>query len=122
MKAIGALLWLVALTILWPGLHLLVFFGRFDRMPLGGFTDALVFLPMGIVAAVALIVLWARAGTRRRKVGLALGYLLASPVAFMGSLLSGLMLPPVVGALLYGAGPLVAGMLIGRALAGTKSR
>jgi hypothetical protein len=120
MKATCASLWLIALTVLWPGLHFLVFFVRFGRPPSGGFTDALVFLPMGLVAAVILIVLWARAGTRLRKVGLVLGYLLASPVAFIGSLMSGLMLPPVVGTLLYGAGPLVVGMLIGYALAEKK--
>ena len=120
MKATRAVLSFIALTVLWPGLHLLVFLVRFGRLPAGGFADALVFLPMGVIAAIILLVLWARAGARPGKVGLALGYLLGSPIAFMGSLFGGLMLPPVVGILLYGAGPLLVGMLTGYALAQKK--
>jgi len=75
---------------------------------------------MSVVSAVVLIILWTRGTTRRGKVGLALGYLVASPMAFIGSLLGGLMLPPLVGTLLYGAAPLVGGMLLGYALAKDK--
>ena len=106
MRVTWAGLWLILLTLLWPGLHLLVFVVRFGRLSPGGVTDALVFLPMGLLAAAVLIILWAAAATRSRKIGLVLGYLLASPVAFIGALFSGLMLPPVIGTLLYGAGPL----------------
>lgn len=122
MKAIRVSLWLIALTVLWPGLHTLVFLVRFGRLPTGGFGDVLVFLPMGLAAAVVLIALWASAGTHRRRMGLVLGYVLASPVALVGSVLSGLLLPPVLGTLLYGTGPLVVGMFVGYALSGRRRR
>jgi len=117
MQATGAALSFIALTALWPGLHLLVFLFRFERLAPGGFSDVLVFVPMGMIAALVLLLLWGRAGSRPQKRRVALGYLLASPVAFIGSLLGGLMMPPLPGTLLFGAGPLVAGMLIGYAWA-----
>jgi len=121
MRATGAVLSFIALSVLWPGLQLLVFLVRFGRLPPGGFADGLVFLPMSVIAAIILLVLWTRAGTRQRKAGVALGYLLGSPVALVGSLIGGLMLPAVIGTLLYGAGPLVVGMLAGYALAQKKA-
>ena len=68
---------------------------------------------MGAVTALVMLLLWSKAWTRQQKRRVALGYLLASPVALIGSLLGGLMMPPLLGALLFGAGPLLAGMLIG---------
>lgn len=50
------------------------------------------------------------------------GYLVACPVAFVGALFSGLMLPPLVGTLIYGAVPLVVGTGIGFAVGCTWDR
>lgn len=115
-KGIGIWLWLIPLTLLWPGLHLLVFFLRFGHIRDVG-SEAYVFLPMGLLSGIILIALWKRATTRRQKAGLALGYLLAMPFAFIGSLFSGLMLPPFVGTVICGVPPLVAGMGIGYVVA-----
>lgn len=113
MQTTSAALSFIALTALWPGLHLLLFLVRFQRLPPGGFSETLVFVPMGAVTALVMLLLWGNAWTRQQKRRLVLGYLLASPVAFIGSLLGGLMMPPLLGALILGAGPLLAGMLIG---------
>jgi uncharacterized membrane protein len=104
---------LVALTLAWPVLHLVVFWVRFGHLPRGGASEALVFVPMGLVAAVGVVLLWTRATTRRQKTRLVCGYLAATPIAFLGSLLGGLVLPGVLGAILYGAGPLLVGSWIG---------
>jgi hypothetical protein len=104
------------LTLLWPVLHTLIFLVRFGNLPPDGLTEAVVFLPMGLVAGVALVLLVRRATSRRGQIGAIAGYLIAAPFALVGSLLGGLMLPPVVGTLIFGALPLIAGAVVGYAI------
>ena len=109
-----AYLWVILLALLWPLLHLTVFIYRFGRLPEGvGLTDSLVFIPMGIVSGIVLIFLMQKAKSRGRKISTFVGYLLATPIAFVGSLLSGLIFDPLVGTLIYGALPLIAGTALG---------
>ncbi|MBV7334789.1 hypothetical protein KFU94_42430 [Chloroflexi bacterium TSY] len=56
-----------------------------------------------------LIVLLNKSVSQGQKVSTMVGYIVACPVAFVGALFGGLMLPPLVGTLLYGAIPLVVG-------------
>jgi hypothetical protein len=79
-------LWLVALALAWPILHLALFLLRFRRLPEGGSGSALVFLPMGVVASLGLGLLLLGAHDARGRNAIVRGYLLASPVAFVGSL------------------------------------
>lgn len=118
MRRRRVVVWLALLTLLWPGLQLGLFLLRFQRLPPGGVAEGLVFAPMGAVAGAALLVLVGRARGARQRRATIIGYLLASPLALLGSLLGGLVLPPVIGALLFGATPLVAGAAIGYALGG----
>ena len=113
MKIFRVWLWLIPLTLFWPVLHLLVFGLRFGSLPSGGVPFFLVFLPMGLVSGIVFLFLWTRTAKRPHRVGLMLGYLFASPIALIGSLLSGLVYQPIIGTLLWGAGPLVIGMLGG---------
>ena len=106
-------LWLVALALAWPILHLVLFLLRFQRLPEGGIGGALVFLPMGVVASLGLGFLLLGAHDARGRNAIFRGYLLASPVAFVGSLVGGLMLPPLAGTILLGAGPLLLGAAFG---------
>ncbi len=86
---------LVALALAWPLLHLVVF------------------LPMGIVASLGLGLLLVVAHDARGRSAILRGYLLASPVAFVGSLVGGLILPPLAGTIIFGAGPLLLGAALG---------
>lgn len=111
-----AIVWLILLTVLWPILQLLVAligFGRIDSALIG---DSAVFLPMGLVGAIALVYAWRRAPDRRRRIGATVGYIAASPAALLGAILGGLALPPVVGTLAFGGLPLVAGVALGYGL------
>ena len=110
----------VLLTLLWPLLQLLVFALRFGRLPPGGAAEALVFLPMGLVSAVALVVLLRRSGSLRQAVWTVIGYAVAAPLALVGSLAGGLILPGALGALVGGAPPLVLGAVLGY-LAGARA-
>jgi hypothetical protein len=91
---------------------------RFEIWPLfqHAAVDALVVLPMGIVVAIAFEVLRARASKPDQKDAVTLGYAAAAPVAYFASLIEGLVMPPAVGAVILGAGVLIAGMLIALAL------
>jgi hypothetical protein len=106
-------LWLVALALAWPTLHLALFLLRFRRLPDEGVGSALIFLPMGVVASLGLGLLLLVAHDARGRGAILRGYLLASPVAFVGSLVGGLMLPPLAGTILFGAGPLLLGAALG---------
>jgi hypothetical protein len=101
---------IIPLAFFWPLLHFAIFVLRFGRTPAD---SVLVFLPMGVVSAFALAFMLKRSQSGRRKRWTIFGYLLAVPYAFIGSLMSGLMLPPVFGTIIYGASPLVLGTWLG---------
>ena len=106
-------LWIIPLALLWPALHNLVFIARFGRVPDGGLGELLVFLPMGIVSGAVLLWFVGKARSRVRKTTTVLGFLAASPFAFVGSLLGGLIFESVIGTLIYGVLPLAAGSALG---------
>jgi hypothetical protein len=110
----------ILVTLVWPAAHLLVFWLRFGQMPPGGPAESLVFVPMGLVAAIAAVWLWSRAESRRRRRFVVGGYIAASPFAFIGSLVGGLMLPGAWGPLLCGAVPLIAGCWLGYVIGGPR--
>ena len=106
-------LWLIPLAFLWSALHGLVFLVRFGRFPDGGAGEVLVFVPMGVVSGGLLVWLLGQARSRGRKASTVAGYVVAAPFAFIGSLLGGLVLDPLVGTLLLGALPLLLGTAAG---------
>jgi len=79
-----------------------------------GFVDALVFLPMGAISGGVLIYLLEKSSSKRQKQFSVAGYILATPIAFVGSLGGGLILPALVGVSLFGGLPLVLGAVLGR--------
>jgi hypothetical protein len=103
----------VGFTLLWPGLQLLVFWLRFGHLPPGGAADALVFLPLGLVAAAGLVLLLRRARSPKQAIWTLVGYAVAVPLALVGSLAGGLLLPGALGALIGGALPLMVGAGLG---------
>jgi hypothetical protein len=110
--------WIVILAFSWPLVHLAVFVARFGGLPPGGLGDGLVFFPMGLVSASVLALFVWLARTPAWRTCTVAGYLIVSPCAFVGSLMSGLIYPQPTGTLLYGAIPLilgtVGGYLVGR--------
>lgn len=110
---LGTFLWIGALSLTWPLVHLLVARFRFGANFVGGFADALVFLPMGALSGGLLVYLLDIAESRQQQSLSVLGYVAASPMAFIGSLGGGLFLPPVIGATLFGGIPLAVGALVG---------
>ena len=113
MKTGKVWLWLIPLTLFWPIMQSMVSLIRFGHLPLAGLSFSLVFIPMSLVSGIVFLLLWTRFVKRPQRMGILLGYALASPIALMGSLLSGLVYQPIVGTLLWGAVPLAIGMAIG---------
>ncbi len=108
-------LWVIPLGLLMPLAQALVFFARFGQMdnsdPLG-----LVFLPVGLISGIVLIYLLERTQSRNRKISTIAGYVIALPVAFIGALGSGLLLPALIGVSICGPLPLIAGAATGYAI------
>ncbi len=105
--------WIVPLALAWPALHLALALIRFGRLPPGGLVASLVFLPMGLVSGAALVLFLARTSDRRQARVTIAGYLLAVPLALVGSLVGPLVFSPLLGATVYGAFPLVVGTALG---------
>jgi hypothetical protein len=103
-------------TLGWPVLELTVFWLRFRHFPPNGPAEALVFLPMGLVAGVVCAILMIRASTTRQRRFVGWGYLAAGPFALVGALLGGLVLPGYWGPLVVGAAPLCLGCAVGFAV------
>jgi hypothetical protein len=119
---VSNLLWLAGLSFAWPLLHLLVAVIRFGQSFEGGFAESLIFLPMGALTGATLLLLIARANTNRQKRSSVIGYLLATPLGFFGSLVGGLVLSPILGTAVFGGIPLLIGSLIGYWLGREKQR
>lgn len=100
-------------TLAWPALELAVFWLRFGRLPPEGAGASLVFAPMGLAAGVVAAVLLGRASSPRQRRAVIWGYVAASPLAFVGALLGGLVLPGVWGPLVAGGIPLAVGSIVG---------
>lgn len=116
MKAYLIYLWALPIALLWPVANLIIFAIRFGHLPATLISESLVFLPMGLVSALVLLFLLNKASNPGRKTSTIIGYIIASPVAFLGALMSGLILPPVMGTLIFGTIPLILGTVIGFAI------
>jgi hypothetical protein len=104
---------MIASTLGWPALELAVFLLRFGHLPPNGLSEALVFAPMGLAAGLVAAILLNRSTTRGQRRAVLVGYLVASPFAFLGALLGGLVIPGFWGPIVTGAIPLALGCLTG---------
>jgi hypothetical protein len=96
--------WVVPAALLLPGLQLAIFglrFGHIDTQ----LAESLVFLPAGLIAAIALLYWLRAAATHRQRRATLIGYIIGLPCAFLGSLLLPLVLPAWPGATLGGSLP-----------------
>ena len=101
-----------ASALLWPLVHWWSFRAQFP----GGVLElsALVFAPMGAIAG-GFLAYWLReAASQQQRLLVVLGYLVASPLAFLGSLAGTRFFEnPLLGLTLFGALPLVLGCFFG---------
>lgn len=105
--------WIIGLTILWPVSQLVVFLMRFGHLPNEVLMQSLAFAPLGFLSALMLVFFQNRSQTRTQYLCTTGGYVLLTPLAFVASLLSGLILPPFIGPLVYGLIPLTVGVVGG---------
>lgn len=108
--------WLLGITLAWPGIQLLIFAFRFERLPMEMLIQSLYFAPLGFLSGILIIYFVRRAKNRGQQACAIMGYLIASPIAVMSSLLSGLLLPPIIGTVIYGMVPLTIGVVVGYAI------
>jgi hypothetical protein len=96
MSTLQRLLWLFVFTLSWPFIHVIVFYLRFKSLPIDGLTTAWVFAPMGLLSGILLLRFLDKTTSRGRRWSTIVGYLLAFPLAFIGSLIAGLASPVAV--------------------------
>ena len=106
-------LWSVPVAFTWPLLQNIIFALRFGHLSADVLGSSLIFVPMGIASAIGLIYLVDRARTTNQKACTVFGYVLASPFAFFGSVLTGILLAPLLGTLIYGTASLIIGSFVG---------
>lgn len=101
--------WIGLFVVAWPAVHLLIFLLRFGRVP--PLFELLYFVPTGVLGAWLVSVLVGRSRSAGQTACVALGTLIAIPLAMAGNLLGGLL--GVVGVTAYGLAPLSAGAALG---------
>jgi hypothetical protein len=106
-------LWIGLFTLLWPLTHYVVAVMRFGGDFQVRASEFLALVPMGALSGGLLLYLIDIAETKQQGTLAVLGYVVASPVAFIGSLGGSLFLPPFLGATLFGGLPLAFGAVIG---------
>lgn len=104
--------WLIFLSLIWPLVQVLIFGLRFQRLP-DNIWETFYFLPMGIISAAFLLFMLGKTAVRTTRVSTIVGYLVACPIALIGGLGGGLVLPPLLGVTLFGAVPLLLGTAVG---------
>ncbi len=99
-------------AILWPLVQVITFILRFPGNPVD-YLGSLIFVPMGAIAG-GFLALWLNgAPASQHKLLILMGYLVACPIAFIGSIGGGLFLPPLLGVTIFGALPLIVGAWVG---------
>jgi hypothetical protein len=104
--------WFFLLSLIWPLVQLLIFSLRFQRLP-DNIWESFYFLPMGLVSAAFLLFMLDKSAERTTRVSTAVGYLVACPIALIGGLGGGLLLPPLLGVTFFGSVPLLLGTAAG---------
>ncbi|MQC27108.1 MAG: hypothetical protein DWG76_06650 [Chloroflexi bacterium] len=100
---IKAFVWIGMFTLLWPLTHFVVALMRFGADFQVQASEFLPLLPMGALSGGLLLYLISIAENKQQRTLAVLGYVVASPVGFIGSLGGAQLLPPVVlGATLLG--------------------
>ena len=116
-------LWSIPIALAWPLTQNMIYAMRFGKFSIDALSSSLVFVPMGIISAIILIFLLDRAETMNQRICTVFGYLLATPFVYFGSMLSGMLLTPLLGTLLYGAIAFTIGTVVGYSIGGlTQSR
>lgn len=101
--------WIFAFIVFWPVAQLMVFLGRFGRLP--PLLELLYFVPTGVLGAWLVSALITRSRSAGQTLCIAVGTALAIPFAMIGNVLGGLL--GVVGVTAYGLAPLSAGAGLG---------
>ena len=112
-RAILLVLLFLLLVIFWPAVYGVSSYLRFGDLEIIDGDDLLLFLSLGFIGALAAIL---PSLTRKYSgclfAGLS-GYLVAVPIAFMGSTFGGLIAPPWVAVIILGSVPLLIFTFIG---------
>ncbi|MFT5195571.1 MAG: hypothetical protein ACI9EW_000378 [Cellvibrionaceae bacterium] len=109
----SSLKWIIGLTIFWPASQLLIFLYRFQNLPASMIRESLIFVPLGFFSALLLVYFQGRSQTNKQYWSTTIGYFLLVPIAFAASLGGGLVLPPLLGSLIFGIIPLSIGVVGG---------
>lgn len=107
---------LTCLTLLWPFSQLAIFIISFGGEFAPDVQGSVVFLPAGFLTGLFLLWHYAKATSSIERKCIFGGYIFALPVALYASLLSGLILQPLLGATIFGLIPIMIGVWIGRGL------
>lgn len=106
-RVVFLVLLFILLVIFWPVIYGGASYIRIGSLEPAVLNDLLLLLPMGFVgASVAILPSLTRKYSGCLSAGLT-GYLIASPIAFLGSFFGGLVLPPWMAAVLIGSAPLL---------------
>jgi uncharacterized membrane protein YiaA len=110
-------LWTIPITLFFPIIQIAIYCMRFgitkDMSKFQLFIESGYFIPMGLLSGFVLIYYLQKSNNRVEKIGIIIGYIFIIPLAILMSISSGLLMHPILGITLFGAIPLISGILIG---------
>lgn len=106
-------LWLIPIIIMFPLIQIMVFTLRFNRLPDDVLNSSLAFIPLGLVSGIIMIILLNYVDSKKKRKSIIIGFLVATPISIVISLLAGLIAPSIVATTLIGTIPLLIGILAG---------
>ncbi|WP_432666592.1 hypothetical protein R9X47_09625 [Wukongibacter baidiensis] len=106
-------IWIIPIALIFPMIQNIIFFIRFANLPAELFLQSLIFAPMGLISGALLIYLLRKDIDGKRKKGIIIGYLISVPIALLVSIVSGLIVPPIVATSVVGTIPLLIGTTLG---------
>lgn len=109
-------LWVIPSTVLFPILQSIIFFLRFGRLPLDLVRDSFIFAPMGLISGLFLVYLLRKDADQGRRKRAIIGFIISTFIAIPVSIMSGLLVPPIIASTIFGSVPLVIGILIGHSI------
>ena len=112
-RAVLLVLLFVLLVTFWPAVYGVSNHLRFGELANTNSADLLLFLLLGLIGALAAILpSLTRRYTGCLSAGL-IGYMIAAPISFIGSIFGGLIVPPWVAVIILGSVPLLVFTFIG---------
>lgn len=106
-------IWVLLTALIFPMLQNVIYFMRFANLPADLVGESMIFIPMGLIAGALFIYLANKDETGKTRLPMLIGAIIATPFALYLSIISGLIVAPIIAVTIFGSIPLIIGIVVG---------